>query len=107
MPKLQPNDIRINDAERILPRLSGAIKELLDREIACGNQVMEVSENWPMKNVNIWLERHFHDHYVNEFPSLRYEFVGGPHDWVDHYLDAENGFFIAVAHNVRTKKRIE
>lgn len=85
------------DVEVILPPFIGPLKEILDAEIRQGNSVVEVSEGWPMKIANAWLAKRFHRDYKDMYPSLRYEYLGDPKNWIEDYIDVGNGLMVAVA----------
>lgn len=84
------------DIKVILPRLSGALKEIVESELAAGNSIAEISSNWPMKNVNVWFYRPLTDRYKAMFPELSYEYLNDPKNWREHYLDVANGAMVAA-----------
>jgi hypothetical protein len=85
------------DVEVILPRFNGPLKDILDTEISQGNSLVEVSAGWPMKNANVWLVKRFHSDYRHLYPSLRYEYLGDPKNWIEDYIDVEKGLMVAVS----------
>lgn len=85
------------DSNEILPRLEGPLRGLLDREIAAGNFIQEISATWPMKRANVWLAKRFHTDYSTYFPTLRYRYLGDPKNWIEEYIDVERDLMVAVS----------
>lgn len=85
------------DLKEILPRLQGPLRIVLDRELAAGNVITEITTPWPMKNCNVWLARRFHNNYGSEFPSIEYTYLGDPKNWIEQYIDKEHGSMVAVS----------
>ena len=84
------------DLNEILPRLCGPLKEIFDAEISSGNTIVEISSKWPMVKVNVWFARPLTDKYVAKYPDLEYEYLGDHRNWLEHYIDKENGAMVAA-----------
>ena len=84
------------DLKEILPRLHGPLRELLDAEIAAGNEMIEISDSWPLPNVNVWLKRPITQKYTNKYPQLKYSYLGDPKNWLEEYVDLEIGAMVAA-----------
>jgi hypothetical protein len=85
------------DLNEILPRVEGPLRELLDAELSCGNSMVEIAGGWPMEKANIWLSKRFHKNYQNQYPSLKYTYLGDPKNWIEEYIDIERGLMVAVS----------
>lgn len=85
------------DLKEILPRVQGPLRELLDIELSHGNSMVEISGGWPMKQANIWLSMRFRKNYQEQYPSLKYTYLGDPKNWIEEYIDAERGLMVAVS----------
>ena len=85
------------DLKEILPRLQGPLRTVLDRELAAGNVITEISAPWPMKNCNVWLAQRFHRSYSGEFTGIEYSYLGDPKNWIEQYIDKEHGSMVAVS----------
>ncbi|MGP3790677.1 hypothetical protein [Pseudomonas sp. B392_1p] len=85
------------DLKEILPRVQGPLKELLDVELSCGNSVAEISSGWPMREANVWLSKRFHRSYQEQYPNLKYSYLGDPKNWIEEYIDSELGLMVAVS----------
>lgn len=86
-----------HDLQVILPRLTGPLRVILDRELAAGNTIHEIAAPWPMKRCNVWLAERFKADYAPEFPTLAYRWLGDPKNWIEEYVDAERGCMVAVS----------
>lgn len=84
------------DLKEILPRLKGALKEILDAEIAAGNEMVEISSGWPMPQVNVWFRQPLTNKYKQLHPSLQYSYLGDPKNWLEEYVDKVNGAMVAA-----------
>lgn len=84
------------DLKEILPRLKGPLREILDAEIAAGNEMVEISSKWPMPEVNVWLKYPLTDKYTKTYPSLQYSYLGDPKNWLEDYIDRESGSMVAA-----------
>lgn len=78
------NDDNLQEA---LSELKGPLKQILENEIAAGNQVVEVAHQWPMSGINIWLKEPLTDKYVKQYPSLEYHYRADPKYWLEDYTD--------------------
>ena len=85
------------DLKEILPRVQGPLKELLEAELTCGNSIAEISSAWPMKKANIWLSKRFQRDYQEQYPNLKYSYLGDPKNWIEEYIDSELGLMVAVS----------
>ena len=63
------------EIDLMLSRLTGQLKELLDSELALGNEIVEVAGSWPCVHANIWLRYRFMKDY-SQFSLLRYRYLG-------------------------------
>jgi hypothetical protein len=84
------------DLKEILSKLKGPLKEILDAEIAAGNEMVEISSNWPMSEVNVWFKYPLTDKYKNSYPSLQYSYLGDPRNWLEEYMDNDNNAMVAA-----------
>ena len=84
------------DLSVILPRLTGPLREILDAEVSAGNVMVEVSSCWPMPNVNVWLRDPLTRNYADRYPQLEYRYLGDPRNWLEEYIDRENGAMVAA-----------
>jgi hypothetical protein len=82
--------------QQLVKNLVGNIKSLLEHELRCGNQIVETSEGWPMKRVNIWLKNDFRKSYRTQYQNLKFRTLDDPHYWRNEYSDEENQEFIAT-----------
>lgn len=85
------------DLKEILPRVQGTLKELLDAELSFGNSIVEISSVWPMEKANIWLSKRFRRGYQEQYPNLKYSYLGDPKNWIEEYIDSELGLMVAVS----------
>jgi hypothetical protein len=84
------------DLSVILPRLTGPLREILDAEVSAGNVMVEVSSCWPMPNVNVWFRDPLTRNYADRYPQLEYRYLGDPRNWLEEYIDRENGAMVAA-----------
>ncbi|MEC7608789.1 MAG: hypothetical protein VX964_01325 [Verrucomicrobiota bacterium] len=84
------------DCKAVLSRLKGPLKEILDAEMAAGNEILEISSKWPMPEVNVWFKNPLTDKYEKAYPSLQYSFLGDPKNWLEEYVDDVNGAMVAA-----------
>lgn len=89
------------DLKEILPRLTGPLRIVLDRELAAGNTIAEIAAPWPMKHCNVWLAERFQADYAPEFPTLAYRWLGDPENWIEEYVDVERACMVAVGGSAR------
>ncbi len=85
-----------NDLRDFLPRLKGPLKDILDAEIALGNEIVEISSGWPMSKVNVWFKNPLTDKYANSYPSIQYNYLNDVKNWLEEYIDKENGAMVAA-----------
>lgn len=83
------------DLQEILPRLTGPLREILDAELAAGNEMDEISDTWPYPRVNVWLKRPLTDKYLKKYPQLKYTYLGDPKNWREEYVDETIGGMVA------------
>lgn len=91
MPMLYEHDLK-----EILPKLKGPLREIQDAEIAAGNEMVEISSKWPMPEVNVWFKNPLTDQYKKLYPSLQYNYLGDPKNWLEEYIDKDNGAMVAA-----------
>ncbi|MGF6569118.1 hypothetical protein ABH945_001194 [Paraburkholderia sp. GAS333] len=84
------------DLSVVLPRLTGPLRQVLDAELSVGNVMVEVTSGWPMPNVNAWLKNPLSRKYVADYPNLEYAYLGGPRNWLEHYMDTRIGAMVAA-----------
>jgi len=71
------------DLKKVLVSLKGPRREILDSEMAVGNDILEISRKWPMPEVNVWFKNPLTDKYEKSYPSLQYSFLGDPRNWLE------------------------
>ena len=50
-----------------------------------------------MKKGNIWLSKRFQRDYQEQYPNLKYSYLGDPKNWIEEYIDSELGLMVAVS----------
>ena len=81
--------------KELLSKVTGPIKEIIESEVSRGNSIAEVAGGWPMKEVNVWLEKRFSKDY-SKLINIAYNKTNDPHYWFDEYIDEANGFFVGT-----------
>ena len=68
--------------------LNNSLRELLARELQCGNKIFEVTTGWPyVGSVFVLLERRFSKAYQED--TLVYSEINDPHYWFAQYHTKE------------------
>ena len=77
-----------------IDNFSLTLKEILNREIDLGNEIIETSKGWPDGNaIIIFLKNPFVNEY--EIINVEYRNIDDPHYWKAEYFDSSTKHILA------------
>lgn len=80
-------------------RITGKLKEILEKELAAGNKIGEIYEgDWPQKGaLMIFLSKPFKTPIQRNIPNIRYNLTNDPHYWKAEYTDIINNIYLCCS----------
>ena len=76
-------------------RVTGPLRDVIKAEIAFGNRIVEVWENWPPESLAIMLGDPFKQKPKSLPSSIVYRDLNDTHYWKSEYYDSENKLLLA------------
>jgi len=97
--KVEANLIESNSSNvknEIANKVTGKLKEILERELSAGNEIRETYEgDWPQEgSVMVFLSKPFKTPIQRDLPDIEYTLVNDPHYWKAQYLDTTTNVYL-------------
>jgi len=85
-----------NVENEIVNKVTGTLKEILERELSAGNEICETYEgDWPQEgSVMVFLSKPFKTPIQHDLPHIEYALVNDPHYWKAQYFDTTTNVYL-------------
>lgn len=82
-----------------IDRFCGAIKDILNEELASGNSIVETYEGWPAGTTLISLKKPFKRPAKKNLDGIKFRNINDPHYWKAEYFDVINHLLLTCGFN--------